>query len=91
MLVIKEVWVNRTRDYIVGDSGYYQPFTDDLGTLFNSLRKEYGRCIGHVYRDTPDGTADKIGWVFEKLSKYEDTGEKYLAETWVNYRYVKEL
>jgi len=91
MLAIRELWVNKTGNYIVGDSRYYQPFTEDLGTLFHSLRKEYGRCTGNIYRDTPDGTPDKIGWVFEKLAKYEDTGEPYMAETWVNYRYVKEL
>jgi hypothetical protein len=91
MLVIREVWVNQTGNYICGDSGYYRPFTEDLGRLFRSLQKEYGRCVSPVYRDTPDGTHDKIGWVFEKQAKYEDTGEPYMAETWVSYRYVKEL
>jgi hypothetical protein len=75
--------------YGIGESGWYEPFTDNLGELFKSLRKEYGRCVSRVYQDTPDGTADPVGWVFQKRVKYWDANETYLQETWVTYRQVK--
>ena len=90
MLQIKEVWINGSAGHVIGDSEWYEPSTDNLGELFKSLRKEYGRCVSKVYQDTPDGTADPIGWVFEKARKYEDTQEKYIQETWVTHRQVKE-
>jgi hypothetical protein len=90
LLQIKEVWVNGSADYLIGSSEWYEPFTDNLGKLFKSLRKEYGRCVSRVYQDAPDGTADPIGWVFEKNQRYTDTQEKYLQETWVTHRQVKE-
>ena len=91
MIIINEAWINRTENYSQGDSGYYQPFTENLGKLFKSLRNEYGRCTGSIYADAPDGTPDKIGWVFQKIARYEDTLEPYLLETWVSYKWVKEL
>jgi hypothetical protein len=89
MLQINETWINATENYCYGESGYYEPFTDNLGELFKSLRKEYGSCTSMVYQDTPDGTADPIGWVFEKRVKYEGANETYLQQTWVTYRQVK--
>ena len=78
------------------EGDYYEPYTDDLGQLFKSLRREYGRCTSRVYVDAPDGTADPIGWVFEKQVEYEDadrarlTGRErlYNRQVWVTYRYV---
>ena len=75
--------------YLNGESGWYEPFTDDLGRLFKSLRREYGRCVSRVYQDTPDGTADPIGWVFQKRAKYTDSPETYLQEVWVMHKQVK--
>ena len=89
MLQIKEDFVNRTEGYRYGDSGYYEPLTDGLGNLYKDLRGKYGRCIGNVYQDTPDGTPDKIGWVFLKRAKYTDSKETYLQETWITYKWVK--
>ena len=76
-------------------SPYYEPYTDNLGQLFKSLRREYGRCTSRVYQDAPDGTADPIGWVFEKKVEYEDadrarlTGRErfYNRQVWVTYRW----
>ena len=69
-------------------SPYYEPFTDNLGQLFKSLRREYGRCTSRVYVDSPDGTADPIGWVFEKKQKYTDSPEFFKQAVWVTYRWV---
>jgi len=80
-MLIQEQWVNKTEGYRCGDSGLYEPFTDDIRRLFRSLQREYGRCIGKVRID-PDGKV--IGWVFEKRVKYEDVNETYLLETWVS-------
>jgi len=91
MLVIQETYVNETRGYLLGEpTEYYEPSTDNIGELFKSCRKEHGRCISRVYQDTPDGTADPIGWVFEKLCKYDDTGERFLQNVWVTYKWVKD-
>jgi len=72
--------------YQFGESDWYEPFTEDLGKLFKSLRKEYGRCVSKVYQDAPDRTADPIGWVFQKRVKYQDCNKTYLQEVWVTHR-----
>lgn len=82
MLYVREHWVNETEGYRGGNSPVYESFTDDVGTLFRSARKEHGRCTGKIYIDTPDG-ARAIGWVFRKRSKYEDCNKTFLCETWV--------
>lgn len=79
-MYIEETYINRTKNYRIGESGIYESFTNDLITLFKSLKKEYGRCTGKVRVD-PDGQA--IGWIFERLLQYEDSDNRYLQETWV--------
>ena len=86
MLKIQETWVNKTEGYSYGKSDWYEPFTDDLGELFKSLQREYGRCISKVYNDNIDGTSYPIGWVFEKRANYDDTNETYLQNTWVCHK-----
>jgi hypothetical protein len=81
-MLIQETFVNVTREAQIGESGLYEPFTDDLGKLYRVLVKEHGRCTGRVYIDTKEGTK-AIGWVFIKRRKYDDSNETYLAETWV--------
>lgn len=82
-MFIEENWINRTEGYRIGDSGIYEPYTDNLKTLFQYYQREYGRCVSSVYVDTIEGKAKKIGWVFEQKARYEDTGEFYIRETWV--------
>ena len=65
-----------------GESDLYEPFTDNIKTLFLSFQRQYGHCTGKVRIDTKDG-GRAIGWVFSKISYYEDTKEPYTAETWV--------
>lgn len=89
-LLIQETWVNRTMGHGIGESGKYEPFTENVTTLYKSLLKEYGRCQSKVYIDrTPTdyksnkGKVKAIGWVFQKRVKYEDSKDTYLQETWV--------
>lgn len=82
-LQIRESFVNLDRDIIFGESDWYEPFTDDVGQLFMSLQREYGRCASRMYSDPG---ARPCGWVFVKRDAYEDTGETYLRETWVHVR-----
>ncbi len=90
-MTIQETWVNRTENYSSGESDFYETFTDDTGILFKSLQQEHGRCISKMYRDimcTNEGPAPArhIGWVFEKLKKYDDSPERFLCHTWVEIR-----
>ena len=85
-MYIKETWIQirdkgteNEKRYNMGNSDYYEPFTDDLGKLFASLQKEYGRCVSKVYIDE----GQQIGWVFEKKEKFEDVNEYFTKETWV--------
>ena len=82
-LFIKETWVDRTQNFLCGDSGVYETSTDNKGELFRSLQREHGKCVGKMYIDK-NGEAYQCGWIFEKIRKYEDTHEKYIAETWVS-------
>lgn len=82
MLRVSETFVNRTEGYSNGDSGQYEPYTDDIGRLFRDYQREYGRCTSKVYIDTPTGPK-AIGWVFEKRVKYDDCNEYFMQEVWV--------
>lgn len=90
MLVISESFINETKGYRFGDSGWFEPYTDDIGALFRDLRSEYGTCVGHVYVDTDKGETVPVGWVFRKRMEYEDwrpgsRGDRtYLREVWVS-------
>lgn len=89
MLQIREDYVVKHEDgrlYRAGDTPWYEPFTDNLGQLFKFLQREYGRCVSRVYQDTPDGTLDPIGWVFQKKREYEKGGRFYVQQTWVTHR-----
>jgi len=72
----------------------FTPYTEDHGELFRSYQKTNGGCTGKVYIDTPDGTPDHIGWVFEKKRQFDDwsPGDKeryYKDETWVTLKDVR--
>jgi len=82
-LLVSETYLNATEGWGLGESGVYESFTDNKGTLFRAMQREYGRCISSVYVDGPDGKVMKIGWVFQKNDTYQDTGKEYLREVWV--------
>lgn len=84
MLHVSETFIDRTRDLQFGDSGVYETCHDRPGELYRAMRAEYGRCMGKVYVDRPEGGEPQhVGWVFIKRDKYEDTGKPYLREVWV--------
>ncbi len=84
---IQTSYINRTEGYRIHDE--VQPiketyFDEDVtpGEIYRASMKEYGRCASKVYVDTSYG-AKPIGWVFEKLEKYDDCDQKYMREVWV--------
>jgi hypothetical protein len=87
MLMISETFINADKGYRFGESEPYEPYTDDVGSLFRAMRREYGRCVSSVYVDAPDGKVKRVGWVFRKRMEYEDyrgRGERfYTREVWV--------
>jgi len=83
MIHIKETCIDKNLDCTYGDSEVYETFTDSVGELFKHLQQEFGRCISSMYIDKKDGTAKKIGWVFQKKNHYTNSDEKYMQETWI--------
>lgn len=76
-MLIRESFTNETKGYRFGDSEPYEPYTDNIGKLFRSLSKEYGRCKSAVYIDKKDGGRIKVGWYFEKRMRYEDARDSW--------------
>jgi hypothetical protein len=86
MLMILETYVNDTEGHQFGDSGWYEPFTENRGELFRSLRREFGGCVSRVYQDVlirrPAAThgvyrrgtytVKTAGWVFSRRERYDD-------------------
>ena len=66
-----------------GDPAPFETFTHDMGVLYRDCRKEYGRCVSHVYQDKTSGETLCIGWVFLKRFPYDDGKGSFLCETWV--------
>ena len=81
-LLMKEEWVDKTRNCRSGDSDIYESSCDTPSELYKVCQREYGRCTGKVYIGK-NKDAKHIGWVFIKSAKYTDTDEKYIQETWV--------
>lgn len=97
MLVVSEEWVNEDKGYRGGASGWYEPYTEDVGRLFRNMQREYGRCAGHVYIET-GGDVVPIGWVFEKKQAYETRWYQregadgyYMQSTWITLGWKDEL
>lgn len=86
-IVMREQWVNKSKGYRVGETEWYESFTDNEGVLFRDLQIEFGRCTGKVYIDLPRQESRPIGWVFLKKVKYDDTEEYYLQETWIDLKH----
>jgi hypothetical protein len=82
-MLISETFVNLDREVRYSEVPPYEPFTDDLGELYRSLRAEYGRCTGHVYIDRADAQPLAVGWVFVKRVPYDDCNKTYLREVWI--------
>jgi hypothetical protein len=88
-IYVEETFVNKTDNYLVNSNGYYESYFKTSYELYKFCKKEYGKCISKVYVDIPDGTADTIGWVFEKKQKYERSNEHYIQQVWVCWKLCK--
>jgi hypothetical protein len=89
-LWIREDYINQTKGYRFGDSGWHEAHDDSLGKLFKALQKEFGKCVSKVYVDKADGPPMQTGWVFEKTMEYDDAhrlpkgkDRTYIREVWV--------
>ena len=82
-MLISETFVNVDKGYRFGETEPYKPYTEDVGRLFRDMQPEYGRCVSSVYVDQKDGPPKRIGWVFQRKDRYEDSGETYTREVWV--------
>jgi len=85
MIFVKEEYLNATEGYWCGDSGVQESrFEDDeVGKLFKSCQKEFGKCAGKVYVEKNGGRSAHVGWLFQKACRYTDTGQKYILEVWI--------
>ena len=86
-ILIREEFINVDKHAQFGETEPYEPFTDDIGRLFSSLRREYGRA-SKVYVDLTTGGVRHVGWSFSKRMKYEDARNNsadsyYQREVWV--------
>ena len=78
-IYVQEEYVNKTKGYLVGDSGVFMSRFETKSEVYKYCLKEHGKCLGKVYV----GEGTHVGWIFQKLVKYEDCNEKYLQEVWV--------
>ena len=83
---IREIWLNQTEGHGIGDSDWYEPYTDDKGELFRAMQREYGGCTGKMWREVrvsagfaafgvtvlPATQDIRCGWIFERRERYED-------------------
>ena len=54
------------------------------------LRSEYGTAKrATMYRDKPDGGAEKVGYVIGFRCKWHGKGEPYIEQHWVEFRECK--
>lgn len=68
----------------MGGPDLYEPFTENIDDLYKRLKEEWGACIGKMWVDDEYGNPQQVGWVFQKIMKYEeDKPETYLHETWI--------
>lgn len=78
-LWIRETYLNATEGYISGEGEWIETSTDDLGELYRELKSQYGNAH-NIYV----GEGQKVGWCFTGRARYEDTGEAFTQEVWVN-------
>lgn len=88
-VLISEVFIDKSQGCRVGETEPYEPrFFNNIGLLFRSLQREYGRCVSKVRVDKPNGGAKVVGWVFERYMGYQDVRPTdlvkfYIQEVWV--------
>jgi hypothetical protein len=83
MMMMRETCIDTETGTQIHESDVYEPFTQEIGKLYRSCVRSWGRCVGKVYIDRLDGKINSCGWVFIKRVKYENSKGTYLQETWV--------
>lgn len=70
-MLIQEETIIHEKDvtYSGGESGLYEPFTQDLDQLFTFCEKEFGEFQSHICIDDKQETRC-IGWVFSQELPY---------------------
>ena len=76
-LQVRETFVNETKGHQIGETEWYEPYTDNMGRLFLNLQKEYGRCLSRMYRELNEDDSNPVdgvpvGWVFSRRERYAD-------------------
>lgn len=84
MLLIREFYMNEDKGYWYDYEEYYRSHTDDLGMLYKSLQKKYGRCLSRI------NPYDRIIYYFLKRMPYDDNSGTYLQKTKIVIRDVQE-
>ncbi len=87
-MYVREEFVNKTENYVFGDTGIYATRFESVKEIFRFALAEYGRCSGSIFIDTDEGT-QKIGWSFEKKIEYSDGKTTYVREVWVTLHTAK--
>lgn len=82
-MLMHETYVNVDKNACFGESDWFEPWTEDTGKLYKDLVREYGRCVSSVYIDQENSPPLRVGWVFRKRMKYEDSPDTYIREVWV--------
>jgi hypothetical protein len=101
-MMIREVHEDVNGGYRIGESDWYEAFTDDKGELFRDCQREHGRCNSKVYTEILNVPSDveprtetnrpgttysrQSGWHFEKRKEYEGSHDTYLHGTWVTWK-----
>lgn len=90
---ISLVVANATENHIIGDVAKHETNCHTTGALFARLLQTEGKCIHKLYANTLQARDSdiwkydnvnkcvQIGWVFRKLTKYDDCNEKYNEDT----------
>ena len=52
--------------------------------FYQYYQQAFGRCVSPVMLSKVQGPI-QIGWVFQKIRQYEDTGEDWEQLTWVSF------
>ncbi len=89
---VKETHINATENYTIGENSLpvKESKVKTLKDLYKYGIKNFGKCISKAYINKKDSSQVHIGYVFQKLTQYEDTKEKYLSETWLTLEHYIE-
>lgn len=76
-------YVDASRDVRLGSDGIQATDCQTPGELFRRCRRTLGRCTGGVFVDRADGGVQRIGWIFERRERYDDSERTFVRQAWV--------